>query len=184
MIGGSPQEARSVAAVDLRCYRPADLEALAAMDALCFSSAFRFSENAMRGFAEAPNALVRLAFGRVEEGAPEMLAGFCIVHLGRQIRRGLSGYIVTLDVAPALRGRGVGYKLVRSLETLARDAGASTMWLHVSVHNDAAVRLYEKLGYRRRRLAPGFYAEGGDAHVYERHLTLSRAHAQESSSPV
>ena len=154
----------------LRAYKPADLPALVALDTACFESAFRFSRGTMRRFAEAANAIVRLAVTAGTDEVPERLLGFCIVHLERRATAQVEGYVVTLDVASACRGQGIGHALMQAVEALAQDAGAVEVRLHVSAQNAAAIRLYERLGYRRERQVNGFYGAGGDALIYRRPL--------------
>lgn len=152
----------------LRPYRTGDLAGMYLLDTVCFEAPFRFSRDAMRRFAEAENALVRLAC-EVDETNTERLAGFCIAHL-EQAERKMIGYVVTLDVDPAFRRRGVGPTLMRSVELAARDAGARWMLLHVWSGNEAAIRLYERMGYSYLRNEEGFYEPGIDALVYRKPL--------------
>lgn len=167
--------------LSLRPYRTSDLPALYLLDGVCFEAPFRFSRIAMRRFAEAKNAIVRLANEQSEGGEAEQLAGFCIVHLepaGSQI----VAYIVTLDVDPAFRKRGVARTLMESVETAATDAGAQHMTLHVWTSNDAAMRLYERLGYQRVRAATDFYGEGLDALFYRKSLSRSEQPPTDNSN--
>ena len=81
------------------------------------------------------------------------------------------GYCLTIDVASAWRGRGLGRGLLMWMEDAVRAAGAVGFWLHVHTGNFAAIQLYERLGMTRERLDEGFYgadAEGKpvDAWVY------------------
>ena len=48
------------------------------------------------------------------------------------------------------RGRGVGVELTRAAVDLARDAGFTRLWLTVEPANRAAVRAYERVGFRFR----------------------------------
>ncbi len=57
--------------------------------------------------------------------------------------------LLGLDVAPRFRRQGVGAALVRGVEDRARREGLPSVRLEVAVDNDAAISLYEKLGYRR-----------------------------------
>jgi ribosomal protein S18 acetylase RimI-like enzyme len=41
------------------------------------------------------------------------------------------------------------------------------------VGNEAAMRLYERMGYRRMKVAENFYARGMDAFLYEKPLVKS-----------
>jgi ribosomal-protein-alanine N-acetyltransferase len=135
-----------------------------ALDVLCFEPPFRFSPAQMRRFAEAQNARVVIA----EEGG--RLAGFCILHIEARGGERL-GYIVTLDVRPELRRRGLGQQLMTAAELKARAAGCGTVALHVFTGNAGAVRFYETMGYVRTHAAPGFYGRGGNAWVYQKQLS-------------
>lgn len=159
--------------IHLRTYQPPDLDALQALDAVCFTPLFRFSRSSMRRFAEAGNAIVRVAYEHSQGGAETCLAGFCVVHLERAPQAGKVGYVVTLDVDPRYRGQGLAQRLMGSLEGLAREGGADAMTLHVSVANESAIRLYERLGYLRVGGEKQFYGEGGDAFVYRKPLSTA-----------
>jgi ribosomal protein S18 acetylase RimI-like enzyme/SAM-dependent methyltransferase len=57
--------------------------------------------------------------------------------------------IAGLAVAPDARGRGAASALLAAAEQHARDRGARKLSLRVLSTNDAALRLYERLGFRR-----------------------------------
>lgn len=163
----------------LRGLEPGDPDRMYALDVLCFAEPFRFSRSAMRRFALAPGALVRLAFADADEGAQAQepsLLGFSIVHLQRS-RGGVTGYVTTLDVHPAARGKGIARVLMEDLQVAAKGSGAATMSLHVYAENPAAIRLYQRLGYGCLGRIPDFYSPGLDALYFE--LTLS----QQASEP-
>jgi ribosomal protein S18 acetylase RimI-like enzyme len=56
-------------------------------------------------------------------------------------------YIEMLGVDPGWRGRGLGTRLVRHAETVARQIQASRLTLNVTCDNAPAIRLYHKLGF-------------------------------------
>jgi len=144
----------------LRGYREGDLEAMYALDLVCFEPVFRFSRRAMRRFAEAQGAVTVLA-----EAAGE-LAGFAIVQIEERV-----GYVVTLDIAPAWRRRGLAAQLMTDAEARVQAAGGMGMELHVFVGNVGAMAFYEAMGYRRIGRVEGFYGRGLDGLVYGKHLT-------------
>ncbi len=70
-----------------------------------------------------------------------------------------------LAVAPEARGRGVGALIMDACIRRARDQGAAAITLHTTDFMQAAVRLYERLGFARAREldfdpAPGITAKG------------------------
>jgi [ribosomal protein S18]-alanine N-acetyltransferase len=171
----------------LRDYQPdsdsEDWRAMHALDVLCFAPPFRFTRSAMRRFAETPGAITLLAESDAQ------LAGFCIAHI-ETLRReapqlqsqpietrqteARTGYVVTLDVAPAWRRKGLARRLMHQLETRAHAAGAESIALHVFSGNTAALQLYEALGYQRAEIARDFYGPGLDALVYTKPLERNR----------
>ncbi|MEM1566421.1 MAG: ribosomal protein S18-alanine N-acetyltransferase [Candidatus Bathyarchaeia archaeon] len=71
------------------------------------------------------------------------------------------GHILTIDVYPSHRRRGVGVKLLQEIEKIFRNKQASMCRLEVREDNIAALNLYQKLGYREVRKLKHYY---GNAH--------------------
>jgi len=70
-----------------------------------------------------------------------------------------------LAVAPSARGRGVGAALMNECIRRARSAAATTLTLHTNDRMQAAIRLYERLGFERAHdldlePQPGIIAKG------------------------
>jgi len=70
-----------------------------------------------------------------------------------------------LAVAPEARGRGVGAALMDECVCRARQSGAAALTLHTTDIMQAAMRLYERLGFRRApeldiQPAPGVTIKG------------------------
>jgi RimJ/RimL family protein N-acetyltransferase len=61
-------------------------------------------------------------------------------------RAGVAEYAIFLD--REIRGRGVGTQVNRIAARLARERGLRQLWLSVEPHNRAAVRSYQKAGFR------------------------------------
>ena len=162
--------------ITLRDYCPSpenrDAAALYALDLACFDPPFRFSRRAMRSFAETPGAITLLAEARPADSNPSeaaqptpLLAGFCIVHVEDR-----TAYIVTLDVAPAFRRRGLARRLMTEVEARARAPAHAQMALHVFTGNAGAMQFYESLGYNRTGRTENFYGRGLHALVYSKKL--------------
>ncbi len=62
------------------------------------------------------------------------------------------GAIQNLGISRGHRGRGLGTMLLRQAAIGFREFGLSHMHLEVTTDNTAAVRLYERLGFRRARV--------------------------------
>ena len=72
-------------------------------------------------------------------------------------------HVMTVAVAAGARRRGVGVGLVRALLAEVRERGATAATLEVRESNEAARRLYERLGFVSHGLRPGYYRDNGEA---------------------
>ena len=156
-------ETQTADIVDLRTYRTEDLQAMVALDRLCFAPEFLFGHGAMRRYAEAADSHAVVA----ERGTE--LVGFAIGQMEGEGRDRV-GYCVTLDVSPSERRSGLGGTLLGQLERWAEAEGATEMALHVWVGNAGARRFYERRGYRVLREEQDFYGPGTHALVCRKWL--------------
>lgn len=72
-----------------------------------------------------------------------------IIGMIRVEKETLTGHILTLDVLPAQRRRGIGRRLLRELESMFRLKNIGVSYLEAREDNVAALRLYERMGYKR-----------------------------------
>jgi ribosomal-protein-alanine acetyltransferase len=72
-------------------------------------------------------------------------------------RRALNGHILTIDVTPTFRRRGVGQRLLQEIERIFIERGAETCHLEVREDNVAAISLYRKSGYREIGRLENYY---------------------------
>jgi len=143
----------------LRPYRPADLPGIFAVEDQCFFGPFRFSQKELKGYIEAESAITLIA------EASEILVGFAVADLQMDGHVTI-GYLQTIDVAPAHRGRGIASAMLRQMEHRITEEDARALMLHVSVLNQPAIALYEKHGYSQLAIEEGFYGDAGDAFLY------------------
>jgi len=68
-----------------------------------------------------------------------------------------------LYVAPDSRGRGVGTRLLNSVDDFARDVGARCLWLETQNVNVPAVRFYLRSGFTPCGLDTSLYDPDGSA---------------------
>ncbi len=69
-------------------------------------------------------------------------------------------YIDILAVSPAMRGKGVGTRLLEAVFQTAREKGFKSVSLEVVDTNPGARRLYERMGFVARRTYPYPYLRG------------------------
>ncbi len=81
--------------------------------------------------------------------------GYLILTLGYSVEYGgRDGFIDDLYLAPEVRGRGVGRRLVAFALTQAAELGIRTLHLEVETDNARATRIYREAGFEEtgRRL--------------------------------
>lgn len=78
-----------------------------------------------------------------------------------------TGEITNVMVLAAYRGRGIAGRMLKALLEKGRDLGADDFTLEVRVSNEAAIKLYESLGFASEGIRPGFYSNPKeDAAIY------------------
>jgi ribosomal protein S18 acetylase RimI-like enzyme len=61
-----------------------------------------------------------------------------------------SAEVTRIYTHPRGQGRGAGRKLLEGAERALRGAGADEAWLHTEKRNQAAIRFYERCGWREQ----------------------------------
>jgi ribosomal protein S18 acetylase RimI-like enzyme len=139
-----------------------DLFALHTLEKACFQDdAWPLVE--LLGVLTFPG-IVRL---RVMDGG--RLVGFIA---GDSRRREQTGWIMTLGVLPEWRHRGIASILMDACE---REMGMPVVKLTVRRGNQAAIHLYEKLGFRQVDIWSKYYHNGEDGLVLEKQLQSENA---------
>jgi ribosomal-protein-alanine N-acetyltransferase len=92
------------------------------------------------------------------------IVGFIIgmIHLERNF---LVGHILTLDVLPQYRRRGVAKSLLQEIEKIFREKGVKSCRLEVREDNIAALRLYRKLGYKEVARLKDYYGNANGIYL-------------------
>lgn len=147
---------------------PEDFPVLYALDQACFAPGISWSKAELQYFLKYPGN-VGLVAQEQDQSKPAHVAGFAIA--GRQMRKGIVlGRLITIDVDPAFRRRGVGHMLLENIEERLRRAGAKSLLLEVAVDNTAAQGFYTRHGFARMGRIPGYYMGKIDALVMEKPL--------------
>lgn len=84
------------------------------------------------------------------------------------VERAYEARILILAVDEDYRQRGIGSELVRLFLERFRRSGVRRVKLEVRVSNVPAIRLYERLGFERKKVLPAYYADGEDAYLMSR----------------
>lgn len=80
-------------------------------------------------------------------------------------RNSLAGHILTIDVIPRYRRKGVGSVLMKAIEDIFRQKNVRTNHLEVREDNSAALKLYEKLGYKRIGKLKNYYGDANGIYL-------------------
>jgi len=138
--------------VRCRPVRARDAERLALLDARCFSADTAYSRDVMDAILRHPGSL---GF------AIEDSTGIRAFVLGAS--SGKTGEIITIDVSPGHRRRGLGTRLMAALQNRLRSRGVEDLYLQCSVENRRALCFYWKQGFRVVQRLPDYYKPGSDA---------------------
>jgi ribosomal-protein-alanine acetyltransferase len=86
------------------------------------------------------------------------IAGFVIGRIDI-VRNAPFGHILTIDIAPSYRQRGIAQRLLRKIEAIFKERGIKECRLEVREDNVAALNLYQKLGYKEVGKLEKYYGD-------------------------
>lgn len=131
-----------------------DLDAVFALDRICFPAELAFPKHLFAFLLASPDCL---CLGVKDRGR---LAGFIIA----QAINTRKAQLVTLDIAQSYRRRNLARKLLMVVHGFLQSRGFRSMVLEVAVNNKSALNLYHKLGYRQLSIQKHYYPDGTDAY--------------------
>ena len=122
----------------VRNVQAADIPALLELDHACFEPQWRKSPFVMQVALLQPGSFQVLEYGG-------QFAGYALLssHYDGRLQ-----HLVRIAVAPALRGRGLGVRLLAEAVAYAQRQHANVLTLNTQAYNTAARRLYEWFGFR------------------------------------
>ena len=149
----------ATAAVRVRRAELSDLDDLVALEESSFATD-RLSREQYRRHLDSETAQVLVASANHRR-----FLGTAVVFFrkGTKVAR-----LYSIATHAEARGKGVGSALLEASEQLARRRGCKVLRLEVRTDNDAAIRLYERLGYDRIGRYARYYGDGADAWRYEK----------------
>lgn len=132
-----------------------DLDKIVEIEKKCFDHNIAYSRQQLKYL------ITRAKSNCFVEVNNDLIRGF-IITLNRQ-RTGVVG-IETLNVDPEFHGKGIGRKLLIAAEETIFNSGVKKIRLEVSMGNLAAIKLYEKSGFRITAILENYY-------IFEHHGT-------------
>ena len=148
----------------IRTASDGDIPRLWELDRICFEPGIAYSRAELRRFLELPGARCLIA---ESDGAIE---GFALGYVDSTL-----AHVVTLDVHPSKRRRGLGKRLLEELLEALGEVGAKRAVLEVDVRNSGAIAFYRRLGFRKTGRIPSYYGSGLDAFEMVRPETARRS---------
>lgn len=147
--------------VRVRSAELSDLDDLVALEEQSFTSD-RLSRTQFRRHLDSESAKVLVA-----STGPHRFLGTAVMFFRK--RSGVAR-LYSIATHRAARGQGVGSALLDAVEQLARRRRCRALRLEVRADNAGAIRLYERLGYRRLAALAKYYEDGADGWRYEKVL--------------
>jgi ribosomal-protein-alanine acetyltransferase len=95
------------------------------------------------------------------------IVGFIIGAITVQ-RSVLDGHVLTIDVLPRYRCKGVGSRLLGEIERIFLEGGVNTCHLEVREDNANALRFYEKAGYEKIGKLKSYYGKADGLYLRKR----------------
>ena len=130
----------------IREMKEEDLRAVSELEAENFSHPWRYED--FKEAASKPHYLYRVA---ETDGEIAAVAGLIISFDDAEL--------VNVSVKSDHRRRGIAVTLLTELFRAGRERGVKDFLLEVRSSNEAAIALYEKLGFVREGISPGFYRD-------------------------
>lgn len=92
------------------------------------------------------------------------IVGF-IVGMVYPDRKAINGHILTIDVSPSHRRKGIGQMLLQEMESIFSHKGVQACLLEVREDNVAATGLYRKLGYKEVGRLENYYGNANGIYL-------------------
>ncbi len=124
-----------------------DLTQLEELDTKCFPASVRYNRYALDYYISLPNS-----FGLVDK-IENRVIGFIIV----TFINNSTANIVTIDVDPLYRRKGIGSNLIEIVKRILITQNIKKITLQVSMDNKIAVNFYRKHGFKITQKLPNYY---------------------------
>ena len=142
--------------VNVRKLTPADAEEIHRIDSICFPPEIAYS---LSDFLNLLKHVNKPGIGGIKgyiTGVGSKSAGFITARQTKH-RRGRPAEIVTIDILPDFRRRGLGEQLLKLIENNLFNNMCRYIYLEVAENNKPAIKLYTKLGYKIAEKINAYY---------------------------
>lgn len=129
-----------------------EIRQLSELDALCFPVPLNYPLAVMRRFVCQHGACL------LRNWDGNRLTGFALFNSE-------TGEIITLDVHPEYRRRGIGKRLLDQAIALLRQKEVRVIFSQVATTNTPSLMLHLRAGFKIRRVLRGYYPDGSSAYV-------------------
>jgi ribosomal-protein-alanine N-acetyltransferase len=155
----------------LRRFKPSDLEGVIRINRECLPENYTtlFFMNLYKRFpetfiiAETNGEIVGYIMCRIETGIPSL----------KMLGITRKGHVISIAVLVGHQKKGIGFALVQEAMQAMLNYKAKECYLEVRTSNAPAIELYRKLGFEITRTIRDYYADGEDAFIMARKLSLS-----------
>jgi ribosomal-protein-alanine N-acetyltransferase len=144
--------------ISIRAGTLRDLDAIFALEHAVFATD-RLSRRSLRAFILDRRRPLRVAV------LDKALAGYALIALRK---RSAAARLYSIAVDPRCGRQGVGSALMGACERYAAAHGCDLLRLEVRADNEAAIALYERLGFRQFGQYDSYYADGARALRFEK----------------
>ncbi|WP_299986523.1 N-acetyltransferase [uncultured Pontibacter sp.] len=139
----------------------ADLKAVKAIDQLLFG-ADSYPLFVLRQFYDITGEYLLVA----ETGGE--VVGYMLAHLDKGNRK---GWLLSLGVLPAHRGKRIGEKLMAATMASMEKQGASILYLTVHPDNAAGISIYTRLGFAEEQEEADYYLDNSPRLLMSRRIS-------------
>ena len=137
----------------IRKYRHDDFENAYKLDVKCFEPGIAYTRPELRFYLQHPYSISLVA---------EMEKRFSGFLVAKRERAGVC-HLITIELASEDRKKGIGTKLIESLEAELKALKCIALVLEVAVDNAAALRFYSRHGFSVQKTIPRYYLNRIDA---------------------
>ena len=150
--------------VYIRYARFSDLWMISSLSGKAFKRYGRYEKTIRRWFLSG-NTVTFVALHSNKKGGFIMVGPIDIYQTAKNYPE-----VLAIAVKPQFQGMGIGRELLLKAEEELKDLGIRRLYLHTSVDNLRAQRLFQRMGYRVLGVKRVFYDRGQDAYLMSKDI--------------